>query len=78
MMRSGVNAFSNRQFNAMRNSICHINFSTAWGFIESKARVVWVKVNKPLEVGIAFLDMTDEAQTILVRQLSDSGKRKNR
>ena len=51
-------------------TICQINFSTAWGFIESEAKVMWVKENKFLEVGIAFQDMNHEAQKILARELA--------
>ena len=51
-------------------TVCHINFSTAWGFIQSQARVMWVKEDKSIEVGIAFEDMNDEAQRILSRELS--------
>lgn len=53
-------------------TVCQINFSTAWGFIESEARVMWVKEDKSIEVGIAFENMGDEAQTILARELSPS------
>lgn len=54
-------------------TVCQINFSTAWGFIESEARVMWVKEDKSLEVGIAFENMNDEAQKILARELAGPG-----
>lgn len=53
-----------------QGALCNIRFSTAWGFIESEAKIMWIKELKPIEVGIAFQNMNDDDQKILSRELS--------
>jgi CheY-like chemotaxis protein len=52
-------------------TLCQITFATAWGFVESRARVMWVREQKLVELGIGFEDMGDEVQKILLRELAD-------
>jgi CheY-like chemotaxis protein len=49
--------------------LCQITFATAWGFVESEARVMWVREEKQIELGVSFEKMTEAIQKILLREL---------
>mgnify|MGYP005657761169 FL=1 len=49
--------------------LCQITFATAWGFVESEARVMWVREEKQVELGVSFEKMTEAIQKILLREL---------
>lgn len=51
-------------------TLCQITFATAWGFVESEARVMWVREQKLIELGVGFENMGDQAQKILLCELS--------
>lgn len=57
-------------------TLCRVTFSTAWGFVESQATIVWMKKLSCVEIGIAFKDMESEAQQMLIRELSKGAPNK--
>ena len=52
-------------------TLCQITFATAWGFVESQARVMWVREQKLIELGVGFENMADDAHGILLRELAN-------
>ena len=52
-----------------KGSLCTIQFTTAWGIIESDISVVWNDGDKPNEIGVSFVGMSEDCTGILIRWL---------